>query len=129
MGARPKRVGFFLRAQRKRQSPAISSLAVTSRYNAANQDGRLLSFARLISGAQPSKADHSQPAKVQNMVGDRFGDARLRIAGSRELVRQVRIAVLKSKKLVADTKTWLTGYRAVISLRESGRTGGQAPRG
>lgn len=52
------------------------------------------------------------------MVGDEFDDVRLRIEESRELVRQVRVAVLKSKQLVINAKEWLAEFLAGADLPE-----------
>ena len=53
------------------------------------------------------------------MVGDPFGDIRLRIEESKDLMREVMEAVQLSKSLVVEARAWLDEYRAAPSLRDS----------
>jgi hypothetical protein len=53
------------------------------------------------------------------MVGDQFGDVRLRIEESRDLVREVMEAVQQSKSLVIEVRASLAKYRVEALLRES----------
>lgn len=61
------------------------------------------------------------------MVGDQFGDIRLRIEESRDLMREARVAVEQSKLLVIETRAWLAKFKTEVSLRESDGGGEATP--
>jgi hypothetical protein len=53
------------------------------------------------------------------MVGDQFGDIRLRIEESREIVRQAMQAVQQTKSLIIEVRASLAECRVEALLRES----------